>query len=224
MNVGDEVGGRQKIIVLGAGGHAKVVVDTLRAQGITVDGIVDPHLAKSETLWRGLNVLGSDEKLLELDTNDYLLVNGVGSLPGNNLRQKLFTKFKVAGFDFLTIIHPTAIIGAGVQLEEGVQVMAGAIIQPDCHVAKNTILNTGVTLDHDCRVGANVHIAPGVNISGDVVISDGAHVGTGASIVQGVTIGKGSLIGAGTVVVRSVPDNAKLLGQQPRLFKHKDWG
>ena len=217
MSVDSQIGDRQKVVLLGAGGHAKVVLDALRAQGIRVDGVVDPELAKTETVWRALPVLGSDSDFLELDPKDFVLVNGVGSLPGNNLRQKLFEKFKSAGFDFLSVVHTSTFIGSGVMLGEGVQIMAGSIIQPDCQVGKNSIVNTGAIVDHDCMIGENVHIAPGVTISGNAVIEDGVHIGTGASVIQGVIIGRGTVIGAGTVVVKSVPEYSKLIGIKPRL-------
>ena len=217
LSVDSQIGDRQKVVLLGAGGHAKVVLDALRAQGIRVDGVVDPELAKTESVWRALPVLGSDADLLKLDPTDFLVANGVGSLPGNYLRQKLFKKFKSAGFNFLSVVHPSTFIGSGVVLGEGVQIMAGSIIQPDCQVGNNSIVNTGATLDHDCMIGEDVHIAPGVTVSGNVLIEDGVHIGTGASIIQGVTIGRETVIGAGTVVVKSVPEYSKLIGIKPRL-------
>ena len=223
LSVDIQVGDRRKVVILGTGGHAKVVLDALRAQGVRVEGVVDPELVKTETVWRAVPVLGSDADLLELDPKDFLVVNGVGSLPGNDLRQKLFKKFKSAGFDFLAVVHPSTFIGSGVTLGEGAQIMAGSIIQPDCQVGENAIVNTGAKLDHDCRIGADVHIAPGVTISGHVVIEDGVHIGTGASVVQGVTIGRGAVIGAGTVVIESIPEYSKLMGIKPRLTKCQDW-
>lgn len=217
LSVDSQNGDQRKVVILGAGGHAKVLLDALRAQGINVDGIVDPELAETEKVWRELPVLGDDEKLLELNPTGFEVVNGVGSLPGSNLRKKLFQQFKSVGFNFRSVIHPSAIIGSGVKLGEGAQVMAGSVIQPDCQVGENTIVNTGAKLDHDCSVGANVHIAPGVTISGNVVIEDGVHIGTGASVVHGVTIGRETVIGAGTVVVKSVPEHSKLIGAKPRL-------
>lgn len=207
---------QENVVILGAGGHAKVLLDALRAQGVIVVGVVDPELAESATGWRELAVIGNDDTLLDLDPIGFKIVNGVGSLPGNNLRHKLFQKFKSAGFEFLSVIHPSVIIGSGVKLGEGAQVMAGSIIQSDCLIGRNTIVNTGAKLDHDCSIGADVHIAPGVTISGNVVIEDGVHIGTGASVVQSVHIGRESVIGAGTVVVKSVPKYSKLIGAKPK--------
>ena len=222
MSVDSQVGDERKVVILGAGGHAKVVLDSLQAQGITVDGVVDPELARTKSVWRSVPVLGGDAYLLELDPQRFWVVNGLGSLPGNDLRQKVFNKFKLAGFQFLSVVHPSTFIGSGVTLGEGAQIMAGSIIQADCQIGNNVIVNTGAKLDHDCTVGADVHIAPGVTISGDVVIEDSVHVGTGACVIQGVTIGCGAVIGAGTVVVKPVPEYSTLIGIKPRLTKCRE--
>lgn len=204
------------VILLGAGGHAKVLLDALMLADIVVKGIVDPVLAGTSTLWRGIPVVGNDDDLLKLKPGQVILVNGTGSLPSNSLRQRLFSRFTEAGFEFMNVVHPSALIGAGVELAEGVQVMAGAIIQADTTIGKNSIINTGALVDHDCAIGRDVHIAPGVVISGGVRIGNGAHIGTGASIIQGVAIGEGAVVGAGTVVVKNVPAHHKIVGHSPR--------
>lgn len=204
------------VILLGAGGHAKVLLDALLRAGIGVKGIVDPVLAETNTLWRGISVIGNDDDLLKLNPDQVILINGTGSLPSSSLRQRLFTRFTEAGFQFMNVIHPSALIGAGVELGEGVQIMAGAIIQADTVIGSNSIINTGALVDHDCVIGRAAHLAPGVVVSGGVTIGEGAHIGTGSSIIQGVCVGAGCIVGAGTVVVKDVPEHHKLLGQAPR--------
>ncbi|WP_404343659.1 acetyltransferase [Vreelandella venusta] len=204
------------VILLGGGGHAKVLLDALRLAGVQVRGVVDPVLAGTCKLWRGIPVIGNDDDLLKLNPDQVILVNGTGSLPSKLLRQRLFSRFTEAGFQFMNVIHPSALIGAGVELGVGVQIMAGAIIQADTTVGDNSIINTGVLVDHDCAIGCDVHLAPGVVVSGGVSIGEGAHVGTGSSIIQGISIGAGAIVGAGTVVVKDVPNHHKLLSQAPR--------
>lgn len=206
-----------KIVLVGAGGHAKVVLDALRASGLEVSGVVDPALANNLSVWRDLPVMGSDQDLLRLPPDEVELVNGLGSLPGQSLRRQIFEKFISAGFTFRSVSHPSAIIGSGVQLHEGTQLMAGTIVQADCIIGRNTILNTGARIDHDCDIGAEVHIAPGAVISGGVRIGEGVHIGTGASVIQGIKLGAGAVIGAGAVVVRDVPGNARVMGPSPRI-------
>lgn len=205
------------VILLGAGGHAKVLLDALMHADIVVKGIVDPVLAGTSTLWRGISVIGNDNDLLKLKPSQVILVNGTGSLPSNSLRQQLFSRFTQAGFEFMNVIHPSALIGAGVELAEGVQVMAGAIIQSDTTIGNNSIINTGALVDHDCTIGCDVHIAPGAVISGGVKVGNGAHIGTGASIIQGVAIGEGAVVGAGSVVVKNVAAHQKIVGYSPLL-------
>lgn len=220
MKASTTSGANRDVILLGAGGHAKVLLDALLLAGIGVKGIVDPVLAGTSALWRGIPVIGNDDDLLRLNPDQLILVNGTGSLPANSLRQRLYSRFTKAGFQFMNVVHPSTLIGCGVELGEGVQIMAGAIVQADTTIGNNSIINTGALLDHDCAIGSNVHVAPGVVVSGGVAIGEGTHIGTGSSIVQGISIGKGAIVGAGTVVVKDVPDRHKLLGQAPRpLFK-----
>ena len=216
MNTSHHSSGQQKVILLGAGGHAKVLLDTLQLSGITMDGVSDPGFGKTEKLWRGIAVLGDDNDVLQMNPAEVVLVNGVGSLPGQGLRQQVFRKFKESGFGFLNVIHPFSAIGTGVETGEGFQVMAGAVIQADSRIGSNVIVNTGALIDHDCQIGCHTHIAPGAVLSGGVTVGHGCHIGTGASVVQGVSIGLGSVIGAGTVVVKNVPEGSVLMGQPPQ--------
>ena len=210
------------VVLLGAGGHAKVLLDALLRAGIEVTGIVDPVLAETHPLWRGISVIGNDDDLLKLNPEQVILINGIGSLPYSSLRQRLFSRFTEAGFQFMNVIHPFALIGSGVELGEGVQIMAGAIIQADTTIGSNSIINTSALIDHDCLIENDVNLAPGVVVSGGVTIGEGAHIGPGASIIQGISIGAGAIVGAGTVVVKDLPEHHKLLGQAPRpLIKLK---
>lgn len=204
------------VILLGAGGHAKVLIDALQRAGIEVTGIVDPVLAETHPLWRGISVIGNDDDLLKLNPEQVILINGTGGLPYSSLRQRLFSLFTDVGFQFMNVIHPSAFIGSGVDLGMGVQIMAGAIIQADTAIGSNSIINTGALIDHDCVIESHVNLAPGVVVSGGVRIGEGAHIGPGATIIQGISIGAGAIVGAGTVVVKDLPEHHKLLGQAPR--------
>jgi sugar O-acyltransferase (sialic acid O-acetyltransferase NeuD family) len=181
-----------RIVLLGAGGHAKVLLDVLIASGVKVDGVVDPILAENGGFWRGIAVIGNDDELLKIGPAEIVLVNGIGSLPGKSLRQRLFAQFRTAGFRFISVVHPSALMGSGVVLGEGVQLMAGSIVQADSTIGDNSIVNTGALIDHDCVFGSH-----------------------GVSIIQGMAIGAGAVIGAGTVVLKDIPDYHKLLGHPP---------
>lgn len=209
------------IIVIGAGGHAKVLLDTLLGQDRRIIGIVDQDDSKLGMELLGIPVIGNDDLIFSYQAKEILLVNGIGSINHTSLRGNISQRFKSKGYFFVQVIHPSAIIAKDVKLAEGVQVMAGAIIQTGCMIGMNTVVNTKASLDHDCKIGANVHIAPGVTISGGVEIDDGAHVGTGAVIIQGIKIGKNSIIGAGSVVIRDVMPETTVIGVPGVVYNRK---
>lgn len=199
------------VVLLGAGGHARVLLDILKLQKRSVVSIVDPALAGS--VFRGIPVLQRDEDVLRcFRPEEVELVNGLGGTGDNRLRRKLYYDFKKQGYKFAVLRHPGAIVAENVVLGNGTQVMAGAVIQTDCVVGENTIVNTGTIVEHDCRVGSNVHLAPGCILSGGVKISDDVHLGTGTTVIQNITIGRQCLIGAGSVVLRDLQEKNKAWG------------
>lgn len=200
------------VLVIGAGGHAKVLLDTLLIQNVNVVGIVDADAEKIGAQILGISVLGDDSYIKSYSPSEIVLVNGLGYVGTLDLRKQVYMRFKEQGYAFQTVIHPSAVISASAVLEEGVQVMAGAVIQPECKIGRNSIVNTRAALDHDCRIGWHVHIAPGVTLSGSVSVGDGAHIGVGATIIQGRNIGSGALVGAGAVVVNNIADHRKVVG------------
>lgn len=191
----------QPLILLGAGGHAKVLLSAARAANMNVTGVCDPVLAKQGlSHWRGLPVIGNDDELSRYNPESVALINGVGHLPRSCNRQSLFERFKEMGFSFPPIKHPTAWLDASVQISEGVQIMAGVIVQADSLIGPNSIINTGAHVDHDCAIGAHVHIAPGATLCGNVAVKNQAFIGAGATLIQGITISEKTIIGAGITV------------------------
>ena len=212
---------RLRLVMLGAGGHARVLHALLVAIGRPLAGVCDPGLAaQGAQLWHGVPVLGDDDVLLTFATAEVGLINGLGQLVGERSRQALFRRFSGLGYSFPPLVHPAAWVAPGVALGSGVQVMAGAVIQPDCSIGANTIVNTRAGIDHDCRIGAHVHIAPGATLCGGVAIDDGAFVGAGATVIQGIEVGAQAVIGAGATVVRNLCDGAQVLGAAVRLHQH----
>ncbi|TQR32560.1 acetyltransferase [Brevibacillus brevis] len=203
---------RLPIIVLGGGGHSKVLMNTLLMTSFDVKGFTTPDSEDQMKIIFGVKRLGADDIIRSFDPTQYKLVNGIGSIGYPGIRRELFYSFKNSGYHFENVIHPSAILSKDTRLLEGVQVMAGVIIQPGCIVGANTIINTRATIEHDCLIGDNVHISPGAIICGDVIIGDNVHVGAGATVIQGIRIGKNSIIGAGSVVTRNVTEGVKVVG------------
>lgn len=198
------------MIVIGGGGHAKVLVSTLLLQHRNVLGFVD--LKPSLPPLLGIAHLGDDGVVFLHPPDQVRLVNGVGSIDSTVLHETVYENFRERQYVFDTVIHPSAFIAADVQIEDGVQVMAGAVVQPGTRLGANVIINTGACVDHDSSIDAHAHIAPGVTLSGNVHIGKGAHIGTGASIIQGVEVGASSIVGAGAVVIGDVPAGATVVG------------
>lgn len=205
---------KRPLVLLGAGGHARVLLSTLLLTGARVVGFADPDESRGQVL--GISRLGRDEAVLERDPNEILLVNGVGSVGSSASRIRVHEYFRTRGYTFASVIHPSAIIAPEGELSGGVQIMAGAILQTGCVIQEGCIINTGARLDHDCIIGAHAHIAPAAVLSGDVRVGARAHVGAGATVIQGVRIGEGSIVGAGAVVLRDVPAGSTVVGVPAR--------
>lgn len=202
----------EPVLVIGAGGHAKVLVEALLAEGALMAGVVDADATLLGHSVLGVPVIGDDRVIEDFPCDAVRLVNGIGSIGVPVLRRTIFERFSGRGYRFAVVVHPSAVIASDVELPDGVQVMAGAVLQPGCRIGSNVIINTRASVDHDCTVGDHTHIAPGVTLSGGVTIGAGCHVGTGATVIQGVRIGDGSVIGAGAVVTKDVAAGMTVVG------------
>lgn len=192
------------VLVLGAGGHASVVVDILRQLKCTILGIVATDSSKNDPVFSGLTRYSDDNKILSFDKDDILLVNAIGSLPGHEARFKLHSKYKKLGYSFMTVISPTAIVSDYARMAEGVHVMAGSVINANASIGECSIINTAAVVEHDCKIGQFNHIAPGAVLSGGVTTGSNVHIGTGARVIQGIDIGMCAVVGAGATVTRDL--------------------
>ncbi|MGQ9558024.1 MAG: acetyltransferase [Desulfurispora sp.] len=207
---------KKSVILIGGGGHARVVLDLLLLNGTTVLGITEKY--KQITLFN-VPIIGDDDVILDYSPDKIMLANGLGFADSLENRAKVYNFFKKKGYRFETLIHPSAVLSPLACLAEGVQVMAGAVVQVGCLIGENTIINTRASVDHDCVLGKHVHIAPGAIVSGGVTIGDNAYIGAGATLIHGVTIGKNSIVAAGAVVVRDVPDNVTVMGVPAKVVQ-----
>jgi sugar O-acyltransferase (sialic acid O-acetyltransferase NeuD family) len=212
----------QRILIVGAGGHAQVVADILmRAQdageSIAPIGYVDDNPEWKGTYLLGLPVLGRIEDVSEIDHD--ALVIGIGN---NHIRQKLFALLQQQGYRFAVAQHPRTVIAPDVHVGPGTVICAGAIINPGTTIGANVILNTGATVDHHNQIGNHVHIAPGVHLGGDVVVGEGTLIGIGATVMPQRRIGVWSIIGAAALAHIDVPDSTVVTGVPGRITRYID--
>lgn len=190
-------------ILIGAGGHARVVQELAELCGANIVGVCDPKFEDTaEQQWNGLRVLGGDAYLAETDPTSVLLLNGVGMLPGNGIRKTVYDRFTQMGFRFPPLLHPFAWVSTSASICDGAQIMAGVVVQPGARIGENTIVNTRSSIDHDSYLGANCHLAPGAILCGDVRIGDSSFIGAGATVVQAVIVAPGRVIKAGSLTTR----------------------
>jgi UDP-perosamine 4-acetyltransferase len=205
------------VIILGAGGHAKVVADALIAMGREVRAFAEASRPVAPRQQFGFTVGGGDDFITPHKPEDIELALGIGMpskapIAGLVSRLAEARRFEAMGYRFATVIHPSAVIGAECEIAQGAQVMAGAIIQPGCHIGEFAIVNTRASVDHDCRIGEGSHVAPGAVLGGAVKVSGHALVGIGAAVRQGLSIGRGALVAGGAMMVEDVQEGETKFG------------
>lgn len=202
------------VVILGAGGHAKVVVELLRASGQTIVGLLDADPTPRQVL--GVEVLGDDLCLIDLRRDG--VARAFVALGDNRRRAEVGRRLGELGFDLVNAISPQAIVSPSVRLGAGVAIMAGAVINAEGRIDDLAIVNTGAVIDHDAWIGEAAHVAPGSALAGNVTVGRRAFLGIGCSVVPGVSIGDDAVIGAGACVLRDVAAETTAVGvpAQPR--------
>ncbi len=206
-----------RLALLGASGHGKVVADAALAAGWQVVVFFDDA-------WPGVSanghwpVLGSTTTLLErVNEFDGVLVT-IGNCAVRWQKQQVL---QAAGARLVTVVHPHACVSQFAQLGAGTVVMAGAVVNADAVVGEAGIINTGATVDHDCALDHAVHISPGAHLSGDVAVGACSWVGVGSAIRQGARVGASVIVGAGAVVVQPVADGLTVVGNPARVMNSR---
>lgn len=204
------------IYLYGASGHGKVVKEILEANGVKVEAFIDDNNQVNECA--GCKVLHEYTGLTPV----------IVSIGVNRIRKTVVEKLKASAMargkelEFITAIHPSAIVSPSAKIGNGSVVMAGAVINADVIIGDHCIINTGATVDHDCVLGDYCHVSPGVNISGATSIGHGTWVGVGACVIQSLNIGHDCMIGAGSVVVKDIPDNVVAYGNPCKVIRSNE--
>lgn len=197
--------------IYGAGGHAKVIIEILEAQGVNVRGVFDDNPNGEQLLGYPL-FEGYRLKLLEEDR----LIIAIGD---NVARQRVVERLGLSVDNFGTAVHPNAIVSKRAKIGKGTVVMQGAVINSCTCIGVHSIVNTGATMDHDGVIGDFCHISPHATLCGAVTVGDCTQIGAGSVVIPGVHIGSHTLIGAGSVVVNDIPDNVLAYGNPCRIVR-----
>ncbi len=208
----------RRLVIVGAGGHAAVVIEAVRAMGLwDIVGLLDPAPPAQSVL--GVPVLGGDDQMSKMLAAG--VANAVIAIGSNVLRERLGRVAFGLGFALPPVIHPSALVSPSARIGNGAVVMARAVVGTRVVVSDFAIVNTGAVLDHDNVVGTAAHVAPGCALAGCVRIGDRTLVGVGSSIRPDSVIGADAVIGAGSVVVADVADRATVVGAPARMLRTK---
>lgn len=199
------------LILLGAGGHAKVLLSILAKQQHLPTAVCALQAPQS-ACFNAIPFLGDDSAVMQYPPEQTLLINGIGALPGNDNRQKIFNRFSAQGYRFASIISTDALVDQSCMLGEGVQILPGAIVNADSQIADNVIINSGAIIEHDCVLQRHAIVSPGAIVCGGVNCGENSYIGAGATVIQGLTLGANTVVAAGSTVVRNLLDDQKIYG------------
>lgn len=211
-----------KVLLLGGGGHAKCVIDALKAgKKFTPAAVFDlPARAGGEVL--GVKISGSDADLPAWRKRGFKLAFvALGSTGDPARRAILWKKAAAADFDFPNIVHPSAIVSKFADLGRGIYVGPGAIVNAGAVIGDGCIINSGAIVEHDCRLGEFVHAGPGAVLCAGVEIGSRSHIGAKAAVVQYLEIGSDTIVGAGSAVVSDLPSHAVCVGVPAKKIKSR---
>ena len=209
----------EKILLIGAGGHAKTIVDTIERMGTyEIAGFADENNIDSE-VYRGYKVLGSDRDCDDLFSRGikYAFLS-IGYMGKTDIRRRLYEKYHRAGFVFPVIVDPEAVVAADARIGEGTYIGRNAVVNADSTVGMNCIINTAAVVEHECSIGDFSHIAVAAAVCGRTQIGCDCMVGANATIIQGIAIGDEVVVGAGSVVLKNIESGSVVVGN-PAVLK-----
>lgn len=206
-------------MIVGAGGHAKVVIELFRAArpNLTIVGLTDADPTRREVL--GVPVIGDDSDLPRLRADG--VTHAFVAIGDNRARDAAGRRLDMMGFEVARVVSPAATVSPSANLARGVAVMAGAVINAEAHVGAFAIVNTGARVDHDCRIGQAAHVGPGASLCGSVLVGERALIGVGASVIPGVSIGADTVVGGGACVARDLPAGVTAVGVPARIVERR---
>ncbi len=215
----------KKIIIIGASGHAKVIIDIIeKEKKFLITGLIDNNKKTGETIL-GYKIIGKDRNIPQI-VKKQQIYGAIIAIGDNWTRKIVAEKIKklIPALKFITAIHPSAQIGKSVKIGDGTAIMAGAIINPGSTIKKHCILNTKSSLDHDCVMEAFSSLAPNATTGGNVKIGRYSAISIGANIIHGISIGEHSIVGAGSVVLKNIPVLTIAYGVPAKIIRSREIG
>ncbi|MBM4398813.1 MAG: acetyltransferase [Candidatus Cloacimonetes bacterium] len=204
---------KKPVIVIGAGGHAKILIDILMLSSeYYLEAVIGREDETAETIL-GHQILKGDtylEEYLAKGINHAAI--GIGAYTDNHRRKEIFDRIKGIGFFIVNLIHPSAIISDSVIMGDGAVIFAGVVANPDVIIGSNVIIATGSTIDHETIIEDHVLVSAGVTVGAGDLIGEGSLLALGSNIISRVSIGKYSLVAAGAVVTCDIPDRTTVYG------------
>ena len=206
------------VIIIGAGGHAKVCIELLRASGYSVSYCIGA--SGSDETCLGVPLLHGDEHLARLRSDGY--EEAFVAIGSNGLRQRLAALATGLGFRLVNAISPRAVISPTAKMGQGVAVMAGAVINADSVIGDLAIINTLASIDHDGHIGEAAHVAPHAGLAGNVTLGARTFLGVGCKVIPEVVIGSDVVAGAGSVIIRNIESNSRIAGVPAKALPKRD--
>lgn len=208
---------RKKLLLLGAGGHCRSVLDSIEKNKFSDIVIIDIAENVGQKV-AGIPIAGTDKDLPDFYAQGYSQAFiALGSIGYSKKRHELYQTLKGCGFELIQVIDPSAVISENTCIGEGVFIGKGTIVNTGVEIGSCSIINTGAIIDHDCKIGRFSHLATGVSMSGTVEVGENAHIGTGSFIIQSIKIGSNVLLGAGSVVVSDIRANVVAFGNPCKI-------
>jgi len=206
----------KKLLILGAGGHAKVIKETaMESSKFNTFHYLDDN---KNLIKENKNIIGEFKDLF-LDSIKSIYKNAFIAVGDSKKREKLFKNLIKEGYNLPVLIHPTSWVSKSAKISEGSIILANSTIQANVTIGSNVIINNNCSIDHDSIIENSSHICPGVNLAGNVRIGKRTWVGIGSSIIQNIEIGNDVLIGAGSVITKSLPDSIKAYGVPAKIIE-----
>lgn len=204
------------VVIIGAGGHGRVVLDIVRATGrYTPAGFIDADAARAGSTFAGLPVFGPIHLLPRL-LKQQNVTHAIVAIGDNRARARYAELVRANGMELASAIHPSAVVSPNAVLGRNICVCPNAVIQTDARIGDSAIINTAAVVEHECVLGEAVHVAPGALLAGRVEVGDGAFLGLGARVIPCMKIGAHATVGAGAVVIEDVPPDATVVGVPAR--------